>query len=68
MSNTCLVNNVYFDSRLYNSTTAQIAAETDDNLLYPLLSNSDNWSVALNKAKIDLSTIPLTNQNIKLKG
>jgi len=68
MSNTALVENRYYDSQLYNSTAAQINAQTDDSLLYPLINTSNDWSVALNKAKINLSTIPLTQSNIPLKG
>ena len=61
------VENRYYDSKLYNSTLNPIPAQTDDNLLFPLLNDSNNWSVGLNKAKIDLSTIPLTNKNLPLK-
>jgi hypothetical protein len=67
MTDCCRVQNIFYDCRLYNATDAQIMANTDDNLLYPLLQNANDYSVAVNKSKIDLSTIPLTHANIKLK-
>ena len=62
-----LTENLYFQSELYNSTASQINAEKVDNLLAPIVNDSSNWSVAINKANIPISTIPLTVDNIGLR-
>ena len=70
MSNTALVNNVYYtvaqyiDPILY--TTPQRAL-VDEKLLFPLVNNAGNYQIGLQKAKIPLDTIPLTPYNIPLK-
>jgi hypothetical protein len=62
-----LTENLYFQSELYNSTSSQINAEKVDNLLAPIVNDSSNWSVAINKANVPISTIPLTVDNIGLR-
>jgi hypothetical protein len=61
------VNNVYYDMNVYNPLSTQIPAEIDNKLLFPLLNTSDNYSVAVAKAKIPLDSVPLTKSNIGLK-
>ena len=61
------VNNVYYDVLQYNATSEQIEANSDTKLIYPLFNDANNYSVAINKATIDLSTVPLTQKNIGLK-
>ena len=61
------VNNVYYDVLQYNATSEQIEANSDTKLIYPLFNDANNYSVAINKATIDLSTVPLTQKNICLK-
>jgi len=69
MSNTALVNNIYFTCENYNSGLANIPAEQDTNLLYPLIPNgeSQNYQLAVAKCRIPLGSIPLTTQNLDLK-
>lgn len=67
MSNIALTHNAFYDCFVYNNTSQQIPASNDDALLFPIVSNSDDYNVAICKAKIDLSTIPLTQSNIPLK-
>ena len=62
-----LTENLYFQSELYNSTGSAINAEKVDNLLAPIVNDSSNWSVAINKANVPISTIPLTVDNIGLR-
>jgi len=62
-----LVENVYYDCQNYNSTAGQVKCQSSDQLLYPLLKNSDNYNIALTKAKIPIDTVPLTMSNIPLK-
>ena len=59
--------NVYYTISGYNPTDEPIVAETDVNLVYPLIPVSSDYQVAISKARIDLSTIPLTRGNIPLK-
>lgn len=59
--------NVYYTISGYNPTDVPIEAQTDVNLVYPLLQVSSDYQVAISKARIDLSTIPLTRGNIPLK-
>lgn len=61
------VNNVYYDMNVYNPLSTQVPAEIDNKLLFPLLNTSDNYSVAVAKAKIPLDSVPLTKSNIGLK-
>ena len=67
MSNTALVNNVYYDMNVYNATSTPIQAQINNKLLFPLLNQSDSFSVSLAKAKVPLNSIPLTRSNIPLK-
>jgi len=69
MSNTALVPNVYFTCENYNDLVINIPAEQDTNLLYPLIPNgeSQNYQLAVAKARVPLGTIPLTRDNIGLK-
>ena len=67
MSNTALVNNVYYDMNVYNATSSPVQAQINNKLLFPLLNQSDNYSVSLAKAKVPLNSIPLTRSNIPLK-
>jgi hypothetical protein len=69
MSNTALVNNIYFTCENYNAGLANIPAEQDTNLLYPLIPNgeSQNYQLAVAKCRVPLGTIPLTSQNLDLK-
>jgi hypothetical protein len=69
MSNTALVNNIYFTCENYNSGLANIPAEEDTNLLYPLIPNGEtqNYQLAVAKCRVPLGTIPLTTQNLDLK-
>jgi hypothetical protein len=60
-------NNYYYSAFQYNSTSSAVQAQVDEPLLYPLLETSSDYQVALSKAAIDLSTIPLTRNNIPLK-
>ena len=59
--------NVYYSSSQYNNSAVQIEAQIDENLIYPLLKDASQFSVALVKSKIPLDTIPLTQSNIPLK-
>jgi len=67
MTDTTHVNNVYYDVLQYNNTNDQVAANSDTKLIYPLFNDANNYSVAINKAQMDLSTIPLSQKNIGLK-
>lgn len=69
MSNTALVNNIYFTCENYNSTTQDIIATQDTSLLYPLIPNgeSQNYQLAVAKCRVPLGTVPLTVDNIPLK-
>lgn len=67
MTDTTHVNNVYYDVLQYNSTDEQILANSDTKLIYPLFNDANNYSVAVNKAQMDLSTIPISQKNIGLK-
>lgn len=67
MTDTARVPNVYYDMNVYNPTSIPIEASIDNKLLYPLLNTSDNYSVAITKAKIPLDGVPLTKSNIGLK-
>lgn len=67
MTDTTHVNNVYYDVLQYNSTDEQILANSDTKLIYPLFNDANNYSVAINKAQMDLSTIPISQKNIGLK-
>lgn len=69
MSNTALVSNVYFTCEAYNDLVSNIPAEQDTNLLYSLIPNgeSQNYQLAVAKARIPLGTVPLTRDNIGLK-
>jgi hypothetical protein len=60
-------NTVYYDVLQYNSTNTPIPANSDNKLIYPLFNDANNYSVGVNKASFDLSTIPLTASNIGLK-
>jgi len=60
-------NNVYYTASQYNATSDNVDAQVDVNLVYPLLDTSSDYQVAVSKARIDLSTIPLTRGNIPLK-
>lgn len=68
MSNTALVNNVYFTSEAFNNGFANIPAEEDTSLLYPLIQSGDsqNYQIAIDKIRVPLGTIPLSG-NIGLK-
>ena len=67
MTDTTHVNNVYYDVLQYNNTNDQVAANSDTKLIYPLFNDANNYSVAINKAQMDLSTVPLSQKNIGLK-
>jgi hypothetical protein len=67
MTDTARVSNVYYDMNVYNPLSTQVQAEIDNKLLFPLLNTSDNYSVAVAKAKIPLDSVPLTKSNIPLK-
>ena len=60
-------NTVYYDVLQYNSQNTPVQANSDNKLIFPLFNDANNWSVAVNKASFDLSTIPLTTSNIGLK-
>ena len=62
-----LTENLYFQSELYNPSSTAINAEKVDNLLAPIVNDSSNWSVAIAKANVPISTIPLTVDNIGLR-
>jgi len=59
-----LQENIYYNSTLLNTTSAQIPAEQDDRLLNPIINNSGNFNVMINQAKIPIGTIPLKQTNI----
>lgn len=59
--------NLYYTCSQYNSTSSNQIATTDDTLLAPILQNSSDYQVAISKARIDLSGVPLTTHNIPLK-
>ena len=59
--------NKYYSLSQYNGTTSNVLAETNDVLLYPIIENASDYQVAISKARIDLSGIPLTENNIPLK-
>lgn len=61
-----LQENIYYNSTRLNTTSAQIPAEQDDRLLNPIISNAMNFNLAINQAKIPISSIPLTQTNIDL--
>jgi hypothetical protein len=61
-----LQENIYYNSTRLNTTSAQIPAEQDDRLLNPIISNAMNFNLAINQAKIPISSIPLTQSNIDL--
>ena len=61
-------NNYYYSAFQYNSSPNPVQAQVDESLLYPLLETSSDYQVAISKAEIDLSTIPLTQYNIPLKA
>ena len=62
-----LTENLFYQIEKYNSTDTQQLALQSDNLLAPIVQNSSNWSVAINKANLPISTIPLTADNIGLR-
>lgn len=57
----------YYSALQYNSSLTSENAQIDVNLVYPILPSAGDYQVAINKANIDLSTIPLTQSNIPLK-
>ena len=69
MSNTALVNNLYYTCENYNNTQNNIPASQDTVLAYPIIKNgeSQNYQLAVSKLRVPLSTIPLTKNNIPLK-
>lgn len=58
---------VSYSADQYNSTSTDSICQIDQNLVFPILPVSSDFEVAVNKAKIDLSTVPLTRSNIPLK-
>lgn len=70
MTDTAKVPNVYYTCSQYNDPTVNstaVNATVDNKLLYPLVKDSGNYQIGLQKAKIPLDTIPLTPYNIPLK-
>lgn len=59
--------NLYYTVQQYNPYTEERQAEVDVSLVYPLLQTASDYQVSISKARIDLSTIPLTRSNIPLK-
>lgn len=59
--------NLYYTVQQYNPTDIEQQAEVDVSLVYPLLQTASDYQVSISKARIDLSTIPLTRSNIPLK-
>jgi hypothetical protein len=58
---------VYYTADMYNNTSANIEAQIDVSLQYPLVQQGNNYNVGISKAQFDLSTIPLTRNNIPLR-
>ena len=58
---------ISYDANQYNSTELDVGCQIDNNLVFPILPNSSDFTVGVNKARIDLSTVPLTRSNIPLK-
>jgi len=67
MSNTALVENVYYTCSQYNPLPTEVPANSDDKLIFPLVKDADNYQVAVAKADIPIGSIPLTQTNIPLK-
>ena len=59
--------NKYYSINQYNFQSQNVNAETNDYLLFPIIENSSDYSVAISKARVDLSGIPLTTKNFPLK-
>ena len=59
--------NIWYESRQYNSSQSQVVATQDENLIYPLLREAQNYNVAVSKAVIPLNSIPLRQTNLPLK-
>lgn len=59
--------NKYYTVSQFNPTNNNVNAQTNDVLLYPIIENASDYQVAISKARIDLSGIPLTTHNIPLK-
>ena len=59
--------NIYYQAFGQNdSTTQQNIAQVDIPLQYPLLQKTNDYNLGIVKARVDLSTIPLTRRNIPL--
>ena len=67
MTDICKSNNYYYTATQYNATSQPVFASIDENLVFPLLDVSSDYQVAVSKARVDLSTIPLTRSNFPLK-
>jgi hypothetical protein len=62
-----LTENLYYQIEKYNSKAVTEQALQSDNLLAPIVTDSQNWSVAIAKANVPISAIPLTADNIGLR-
>ena len=59
-------NNTFYTVAQFNATQNQVPARVDESFQFPLLQKADDFTAGVVKAKIDLSTIPLTQANIPL--
>ncbi len=60
-------NNLYYEVLQYNNTDSNIEANYNVNSIAPIIDKADDYQTAVDKAKIPLGTIPLTNANIGLQ-
>jgi len=60
------VSNTYYSIDQYNDLPTQVPASIDVSLQYPIIPKASDYTLGLVKAKVDLSTIPLTQNNIPL--
>lgn len=54
----------YFNAAYFNQTTTTQVAKYETTLLKPFFNNPDKWKLAINRARVPLSAIPLTSHNI----
>lgn len=67
MTDNLRTKNIWYEARQYNPTQTQITATQDENLIYPLLTDAQNYNVGVSKAVIPLNSIPLRQTNLPLK-
>ena len=67
MSDLTSKDSLYYTISQYNESANTQLADKNENLIYPLIQNASDYQVSVSKARVDLSSIPLTTHNIPLK-